>query len=329
MGTVPSQGDSRRKLQERIRLLAAQQHGAVTQSQLLVLGLSRAAIGRRLQAGRLQPLHRGVYLVGPMISTRVREMAAVLAAGPEALISHVSAASLWRMGKAEPPSEVHLSVPGSGGSRRPGIRLHRVAPWLDDERAVVDGVPVTSPARTLLDLAGMVGLRELERAAAFAMREGLMDSRELARLPERYPRRPGLTMVRSLLRDLEGPSFTRSEAEERCLDLLLKARLPRPHSNVPCGPYELDLFWPDHSVAVEIDGHAHHSSRRRFEGDRRKDMWLRARGIQVIRLTWRQITQDAVASAVQVGQVLALARARQPPPPGTSSRVPVEADGPS
>jgi very-short-patch-repair endonuclease len=231
------------------------------------------------------------------------------------------------MGKVEPPSEVHLSVPGSGRSRRPGIRFHRVAQWTDDERAVVDGIPVTSPARTLLDMAGMVGVRELERAAAFAMREGLIDSRELARLPERYLRRPGLAMVRSLLRDLEGPSFTRSEAERRCLDLFREGGLPRPHSNVPCGPYELDLFWPDHGVAVEIDGRAHHSSRPRFEGDRRKDMWLRSRGIQVIRLTWGQITRDALASAVQVGQVLA--RAQQSPTRGAGPHVPIEADAAS
>ena len=324
MDTIRSARDSSRELQQRIDLVAAQQHGVVTRSQLMVLGLSGSAIGRRLEAGRLQPLHRGVYLVGPVRSHRVTDMAAALAGGPEALISHVSAASLWRMGKVEPPSEVHLSVPGSGRSRRPGIRFHRVAQWADDERAVVDGIPVTSPARTLLDLAGMVGVRELERAAAFAMREGLIDSGELARLPERYLRRPGLAMVRSLLRDLEGPSFTRSEAERRCLDLFREAGLPRPHSNVPCGPYELDLFWPDHGVAVEVDGRAHHSSRRRFEGDRRKDMWLRARGIQVIRLTWRQITRDAVASAVQLGQVLA--RAQPIPPRSTGPHVPMEAD---
>lgn len=118
-------------------------------------------------------------------------------------------------------------------------------------------------------------------------------------------------MLRALIRNPSGAAFTRSEAERQCLDLLRAAGLRSPHTNVSVGPYELDLFWADESVAIEIDGRAHHSSRARFEGDRRKDAWLRARGIEVIRLTWRQITREGIATAVQVGQTLALARARR------------------
>jgi very-short-patch-repair endonuclease len=327
VGATRSEAGSSRRLQDRIASVAARQHGVVTRSQLMGLGLSRSAIARSLEAGRFQLLHRGVYLVGLLKPLRATEMAAVLAGGPKARISHTSAACLWRMGPVEPPSVVHVSVPGGGRGRRPGIHFQRVIQWADDESTAVDGIPVTSPARTLVDLGGMIGSRELERAVAFAMREGLVDSEELGTLPERYPRRPGMASLRSLLRDLEGPSLTRSEAERCCLDLLQAAGLPRPHSNVPVGPYELDLFWPDHGVAIEIDGRAHHSSRPRFEGDRRKDMWLRVRGIQVIRLSWRQITRDAVASAVQVGQVLALARAQQPPPRGTGPDVPMDIGG--
>lgn len=93
--------------------------------------------------------------------------------------------------------------------------------------------------------------------------------------------------------------------------MLRSGGLPRPHANVPVGPYELDLFWPDEGVAIEVDGRAHHSARQRFEGDRRKDNWLRVRGIEVIRLTWGQITRDPVRTAVQVGQILAVARVRR------------------
>lgn len=316
MDIIRSGRGSSRELQERQAALAARQHGVVTRSQLMGLGFSPGAIARRVQGGQLQALHRGVYLVGPLKLHRATEMAAALAGGPQALISHTSAACLWGMGSGGTPPAVHVSVPAGGRSKRPGICFHRVAPWVHEERAVVDGVPVTSAIRTLVDIAGMVGSRELERALALAMGEGLVDGRGLAGSSHRYPRRPGMPMLLSLLRDLEGPSITRSEAERRCLELFQAAGLPRPHANVPFGPYELDLFWPDHGVAVEIDGRAYHSSRIRFEGDRRKDIWLRSRGIQVIRLTWRQITQEAVASAVQVGQVLALARDRQTPSAG-------------
>lgn len=303
------------ELEDRLAALAGHQHGLVCRRQLLGLGLSPAAIARRVKAGRLQALHRGVYLVGPLRPARATAMAAVLAGGPTAVLSHSSAASLWGLtkgvGDGSVPEPVHVTVPGSGRGGRPGIRFHRVAALTDDERAAVDGIPVTAPTRTLVDIAGALGSRELERALAVAERESLIGSDELAAIPERYKGRPGMPVLRALLQEAAGPDFIRSEAERRCLELIRTARLPRPHANVPVGPYELDLFWPDEGVAIEVDGWAHHSSRPRFEGDRRKDAWLRARGIDVIRLTWRQITRTPVATAVEIGQVLALARARR------------------
>jgi len=215
-----------------------------------------------------------------------------------------------------PPRPVHVSVPGSGRGRMRGIRFHRVPPFHDDELTVMDGVPVTSPARTLADVAGMLGSREIEVAASAAERNGLIGIDELVALPDRYPGWPRISVLRRLLKDGRGPAFTRSEAERRCLELLRAVGLPRPYTNVSVGPYELDLSWPEEGIAVEIDGRVHHSSRARFEGDRRKDMWLRARGIEVIRLSWSQITREGTATAVQLGQSLALARARRP---GTST----------
>lgn len=293
----------------RIRVVAARQHGVVTRAQLLEAGMSPSAIGRRLKGGHLRALHRGVYLLGPLEPERATEMAAVLAGGRRAVLSHVSAAAVWGMRRETRRGPVHVSVPGSGRRGRAGIRFHRVTTLADDERAVADGIPITSPGRTLLDLAPMLGSRELELAMGRAERQELIGSNGLETLLRRHRGRPGVPLLRTLVRERTGPDFTRSEAERRCLQLLSTAGLPRPHTNVPVGPYELDLFWPREGVAVEIDGRAHHTARTRFEGDRRKDVWLRARGIQVIRLTWRQITRDAVATAVQVGQILALARA--------------------
>lgn len=296
-------------LEQRMTALAASQHGVVTRTQLLRLGMSKAAIGRRVKSERLRALHRGVYLVGPIEVERTRAMAALLAGGPEAVLSHTSALLLWKMLRSDVPSVIHITVPGTGRRGRPGIAVHRVGPLADDERAVVDGVGVTAPGRTIVDAAGLLGSREIELAVAVAEREGLVGRRELEDLPRRYAGRPGIAIVRALIQERPGPDLTRSEAERRCVELLRAGGLPRPHANVPVGPYELDLFWPDEGVAIEIDGWAHHSSRPRFEGDRRKDNWLRSRGIEVIRLTWRQITRDAVPTAVQVGQILALARA--------------------
>ncbi len=297
----------------RIRAVAASQRGIVTRGQLIACGLSPAAVGRRVAEGYLRALHRGVYLLGPLEPARARELAAVPAGGPAALLSHTSAGRLREMlSTAQACGPVHVTVPGSGRGRRAGIVFHRVKRLKEDERATLDGIPVTSPGRTLLDLARMLGPRELERAAAAAERAGLIRSGELAALPDRYHGRPGSGVLGSVLGVAEGPALTRSEAERRCLELLRSAGLPMPHANVPVGPYELDLFWPREGVALEIDGHAYHSSRSRFEGDRRKDSWLRARGIEVIRLSWRQITRDAMATAVEVGQILALARAFRP-----------------
>ncbi|MEJ2503820.1 MAG: type IV toxin-antitoxin system AbiEi family antitoxin domain-containing protein [Gemmatimonadota bacterium] len=288
-----------------IEELAARQHGVVTRAQLLSMGVSASAIGRRARAGRLRRAHAGVYLVGPIQSPRAPEMAAVLAGGPGAVLSHENALQVLGMSRRDRPRPIHVTVPGSGRGKRPGIRFHRVATLARDEEIVVDGMPVTSPARTLADVAGRLGHGEVELALARAERAALVTAEEMADLPRRYAGRPGAPLLRAVVEARAGPSLTRSEAERRCLALLAEARLPRPYVNVPVGPYELDLFWPDLGVAVEIDGYAHHASRARFEGDRRKDRWLHARGIRVVRLTWRQITQQAIPTVVEVARILA------------------------
>jgi predicted transcriptional regulator of viral defense system/very-short-patch-repair endonuclease len=298
-------------VEKEVLTIAAEQHGVMTRKQLLELGLSPAAIWRRMRSGYLRPVHRGVYLVGPITPARATEMAAVFAGGPKAVLSHLSALHVLGMLRGNPVRPVHVSIQGREREQRPGIRFHSVAPLREDEHTVVDGIPLTSPSRTLVDVASMLGRREIEWAVAMAEREGLMGAQELTSLPRRYSRRAGLAMIRTLIEAGREPDFTRSEAERRCIELFRAAGLPRPHTNVPVGPYELDLFWPEEGLAVEVDGWAHHSSRSHFEGDRKKGTWLRARGIEVIRLTWSQITQDRISTAVQVGQALALARARR------------------
>ncbi len=294
-----------RQLEERIAAAAAEQHGVVTHRQLMAAGLSRSAVARRLQSGRMRALHRGVYLASPVLMTHTREMAAVLATGPGSVVSHLSAAVLWGLrpaGGADVPIEV--TVAASRGPRR-GMCIHKVRRLEPDERTLLDGIPVTTPARTLVDLAPALGRRELEGVLARAEREGLVGREALTALLARFRRRAGIPGLAALLAIPGGPALTRSAAEARLLALIREAELPPPECKVTIGRYEVDFLWRAPAVAVEVDGFRYHSSRPSFEGDRRKDAQLVADGIMVLRLSWSQITRAPVATAVRLGQALA------------------------
>lgn len=301
-------------MERHIDELAARQHGVVTRAQLLALGLSAQSVARRRHAGRLRPLHAGVYRIGPVTSPLAREMSAVLACGPGSLLSHGSAATLWEVrprpkdarpeGAARP---VYVRVDGNRRVRRPGIRVHSSSESKADEHTEHRGIPVTTPARTLLDLASVVGTRELENAVARAEREGLVTLDVLREMLERHRGAAGTRALNALVTALDGPQLTRSALEAELRELVRRAGLPLPRTNVRIGPWELDAFWPDARLAVEVDGFEHHSRRPRFEGDRRKDRWLATRGVQVLRFTARQIRNEPVVTAVQIGQTLALA----------------------
>lgn len=320
---------SARALEERIAAIAAAQYGVMARAQLLAAGLSSGAVRHRVRAGRLTVLHRGVYRVGPLEAPGAREMAAVLAAGPGAVVSHRSAAGLWGLlpeapgGRAgagsvlelrrpAPPAgslPVDVTVVGANRGRRPGIRVHRVEELLPGDRATRGGIPVTAPARTLADLAAVVGASELERAVAHAEREGLTDREALRDLLSRRRARPGSPALRAVLALPGGPAFTRSGAEAGFLALVRRAGLPAPRANAPLGPFEVDFLWSDVRLVVEVDGFRYHGTRAGFEADRRRDAWLAAAGYQVLRLSWRQIHDEPVPTAVKVGQALALASA--------------------
>jgi very-short-patch-repair endonuclease/predicted transcriptional regulator of viral defense system len=300
-----------RAQEERIAGLAAEQHGLIRREQLRAAGLSAQAVDRMVATGRLRPVHRGVYLVGPLEGPRAREMAAVLAIGRGARASHDGAAWLWGVVPGrDPSSPVDLVVVSGGATSRPGIRLHRVRSLPADECATVEGVPVTSVARTLLDLATRVGRRDLEQAIARAERERLATLDDLRSLVARYPHRPGTPALRAILDDEAEPALTESQAEEEFLALAREAELPDPKVNAAVGPYRLDFYWPDHHIAVEVDGFRHHGVRPRFEGDRQRTARLAAMGIQVIPVTWSQLTGQRVATAVRIGKALLRAELR-------------------
>lgn len=293
--------------EQAIMTLAAQQHGIVTRTQLLRAGVAPDAIDRRVRAKRLRALHRGVYGAGPLRAAHEREMAAVLACGGGALVSHRSAARLWGLladGGDTAPVDVIVAKGDQG--RRPGIRFHRIRTLRADEAAEYDGIAITTPARTLHDLASAATRRELERALAQAFDRDLTDRGAILSLLDRHVRHRGAARLRGLVAGDAQPALTRSEAEERFLELVRKARLPAARSNARVGGYEVDFYWREQRFIVEIDGFAFHSSAARFESDRRRDAVLAAAGVRVIRVTWRQLATEPEAVLARVAQALVL-----------------------
>jgi hypothetical protein len=233
-------------------------------------------------------------------------MAAVLACGPGAALSHRSAARLWRLIRS---SNAVVEITRSTGLRgRPGIRVHR-ASLPADELARVDGILVTSVSRTLLDLAAVLTKRQLERALNEAEVLGLTDRVSVPELLERYPRRGGSAVLRALLGEgVAVAGITRSELEERFVAFLDAYGLPRPRLNADLAIqgrfFEVDCLWRDERLVVELDGKAAHGTGRAFEQDRERDRLLMAAGWRVVRLTWRQLHGDAPAVAADLRKLL-------------------------
>lgn len=283
--------------------IAARQHGVVTRRQLLAAGLTRNVIDYRLRRRHLQVVHRGVYLVGPVPPPRHREMAACLACGPAAVVSHRSAAGLWRL-SAPPGRAAPVDITTRTWDRaRPGIRTHRSRTLRDGEVTRLAGIPITTPARTIVDLAARASFRQLERALAEAQALGLTTPDEVGSLLRRYPRRPGAPLLRTVL-DLDHMALTRSPAEERFLNLVRKAALLAPEVNVTVAGYEVDFLWRATRLVAEVDGFGPHSSREAFERDRRRDADLLAAGFRVLRVTWRELTRRPEAVVARLARAL-------------------------
>lgn len=298
--------------ERRLGELARRQHGVVSSAQLGVLGLPAGAVHRRWRRGLLRRLHRGVYQVGPILPAAGRLMAATLACGPDALVADWSAAELLKLVE-RPADEMHavqVLIVGGRGRSRPGISVRRARALDPAERTRVDRIPVTTPARTLLDLAARAGLRELERLVARAEQERLVTRRGLEAALLRGCRHRGAGALRAVLDQAGGPALTVSEAEALFLELIRNAGIDMPETNVRFGDFRLDFLWRTMGIAVEVDGYRYHGSRPRFEADRRRAAQLAARGIHVIPVTWRQIVEEGTATAVRIASALLRAELR-------------------
>jgi very-short-patch-repair endonuclease len=253
--------------------IADEQHGVVTLAQLRAFGLDDAAVRRWSVAGRVHRVHRGVYAVGHRrLSREGRWLAAVLACGPGAVLSHRSGAALWGI-RATAAARIDVTVPRDSGRRSTAaIIVHR--PRRSIEATTHNGIPVTTPTQTLVDLSSVLPRPALERAVEVAETLRLLDVNSLP------PR----------LAQLVGPvDNTRSALERRFLALCRRARLPLPLVNTQVEGFEVDFCWPPERLIVETDGHRHHGTRAAFERDRERDARLTALGWRVVRITYRQL----------------------------------------
>jgi hypothetical protein len=297
-----------RALEEAVAERARRQHGLITRGQLLGLGVRSGAIHRLVAGGRYRRIHSGVYLAGPVLAPRSREVAAVLACGGGSALSHRSGATLRGLTTSDVGAAVDVSVLRVC-RQRPGIQVHRVRTI---ERCVLDGIPVTTPVRTLIDFAAVADAHELEVAVARAERANLVSRVELMERVSAHNGRRGLATLRAILSREREPAFVRSEAESRGLRLFREGGLPEPQANFALYGFELDCYWPEYRTAVELDGYRYHGNRESFERDRRRATILASQGIQVIPITWRQIVEEPVATAVRIAQALLRAEMQAP-----------------
>jgi predicted transcriptional regulator of viral defense system len=292
---------------EALAELAREQYGVVSFAQLRGLGFSKGAIGRGREAGRLHSLHQGVYAVGHVaLSDHGRSMAAVLACGPGAVLSHGSAAWLWGLFPTCPINP-EVSVPNAGRPRA-GIGAHRVAPLALSEFGNQDRLPVTSLARTLLDVAASGRGRRLQQAIEKAKRLGRLDLGEIDDLLDRRRGAAGTRRLRQVVEIYRDPAFSRARSELLFLDLIKRAGLPRPAMNTFVASHEIDAYWEAERFAVEVDGWDTHRTREAFEADPLRQENLKLAGIDSIRITARRIEREPKVVGQRLRELLARRR---------------------
>lgn len=286
-----------RPIDHRVAELAVQQHGVVALEQLCALGLGKDAVRKRVAAGRLHRVHRGVYAVGyPSLRKKGHWMAAALACGPNAVLSHSSAAALWGLSR-DTRSGIDVTAPGRRGRALVGIEAHRDDSLRADDRTTVKGIPCTSVARTLLDLAADVSFSQLSNAITQAEVLRIFDLAALRDVVARSRRRRGVARLRDAVSAYDTRSErTRGELERRFLVLCARSELPPPEVNAPLlldgGQIEADFLWRDARLIVEADGRRFHGTALAFERDRKRDQLLLLAGWRVIRCTWRQVVES-------------------------------------
>ena len=283
--------------------IAAAQDAVVTFEQLRALGLGRGAIFHRTTRGVLVPMHVGVFRWGPLQSMWTLVRAAVLACGTDAFASHHALLGLCDV-RPLPPGPVDVTVVGRRVRQR-GVRCHTTNTLHSCDRRLLRGIPVTSPARALLEVAGELTPRELANAVEQAQIKHLVTKAEIIDAIDRSPRRRGAAALRELAEDAQ---FTRSRAERKLLALLRAAQLPEPVFNAMVVGWEVDALWERERVVLEFDSYRFHATRAAFERDRRKTSELTRGGCLVLRSTWTELTKQPYVLIARVAEALSSAR---------------------
>jgi very-short-patch-repair endonuclease len=283
--------------------LAARQHAVVARCQLVALRFTRMAIETRLRRATLISVHRSVYGVGqPPRTAESWWMAAILACGTGAVLSHRAAAALHDL-RGRPSGEIDVSAPG--GHRIPGVSVH-IRELTAVRDTVVDAIPVTTVEQTIVDLAPTTPPQRLRTLIENAMRRNAVDFAVVRELACARAGRPGAPNLRGVLAEL-GDTVPRAHQglEQRFLELIRAAGLPEPLVNHLVEGYEVDFHWPAPRVIVETDGWRWHQGRRAFEADRRRDAALLAAGWRVLRITNERLLHEPDAVVAELRALLA------------------------
>jgi very-short-patch-repair endonuclease len=306
------QGRELRTRDRRIWALVKRQHGVVAHRQLRELGLGRSSIRWRVESGRLHPIRRGVYAVGrPEVSPHGRRMAALLACGPGAVLSHGSAAALWGFG-SEPRGLVEVSLSPGMRSRQPGIRAHRRSALRPAEVTEHEGIAVTSPIRTLIDQATRLSPARLERAVNEADKLERVRADVLYASLDDHSGEPGVGPLRQLLDPLHF-RLSDSELEQAMRPVAKGAGLPVPETKAWVNEYEVDFFWPELGIVVEADGLRYHRTAAQQRRGLERDQAHLAAGLWPLRFSHWQIAREPVHVRKVLRRVAARARSAGTP----------------
>jgi very-short-patch-repair endonuclease len=280
----------------KILTLARKQRGIVCRPQLTAAGIHAWQIDNRVKQDRLIPILPGVYGVGhDCIDRETRLMAAILFAGPGSVLSHETAAAHWGLlewhGGIHVVRDFNRVLPGR--SRDSWLIVHRTRFLPPSETAMHNHLPVTSVERTLLNIAATQPRRKVESCLTAAERLRLLDKRKMDKVLERGPGWKGINMLRALMAEWSDEvTRSRSDLEERFFFLCRGGGLDTPRVNTMIEGFEVDIFWPQHRLIVELDSRTHHLTRKAFEEDRKRDAVLQAAGYRVVRITHRMLEQD-------------------------------------
>jgi very-short-patch-repair endonuclease len=290
-----------------ISAIAERQCGRATRVQLIAGGVSAPAIERRVRRGRLERVHSGVYALPHTSALPLgEEVAALLACGENAALSHHSAATLWqlRTGVARP---IQVTIPaGRSGPAPDGVKVHRSRILTPADTRMHQGLPLTSPARTLLDVGATLPDRDVERLLAEAVfGRRIVTRAQIGGLLKRAGAHPGRRRLARVVQNLTGDTRTESRPQETLHRMIRAAGLPEPRLEASVLDYRLDFYWPELNLAVEVDAYGTHGSPIRFEADRRRDArLLTERGITVIRITRVMIEQRPYEALTLVARAI-------------------------